>query len=77
MVKDKGGKMPEFLSTHPTDANRLRRLEALLPEARKYYLAARKAATPPPPPRQWQSRNWSTPQVSPPPVAGRWLPLDR
>jgi predicted Zn-dependent protease len=77
MVKDKGVKLPQFLSTHPTDANRLRQLEAFLPEARRYYLAARKATTPPPPRRQWQTRNWSTPLVSPPPVAGRWLPLDR
>lgn len=75
MVKDKGGKLPQFLSTHPTDANRLRQLEAFLPEARKYYLAARKTKTPPPPRRRWQTRNWSTPLVSPPPVAGRWLPL--
>jgi predicted Zn-dependent protease len=75
MVKDKGNKLPQFLSTHPTDANRLRQIEAFLPEARQYYLAARKATTPPPPRRQQQIRNWSTPLASPPPVAGRWLPL--
>ncbi|MFA5111763.1 MAG: hypothetical protein WC443_10190, partial [Desulfobaccales bacterium] len=36
MVKDKGGKMPQFMSTHPTDASRLHELEAFLPEARIY-----------------------------------------
>jgi predicted Zn-dependent protease len=77
MLKDKGVKLPQFLSTHPTDANRLRQLEAFLPEARKYYLAARKTTTPPPPGRPPQTSNWARPQVSPPPVAGRWLPLDR
>ncbi|HZE20434.1 MAG TPA: M48 family metallopeptidase, partial [Desulfobaccales bacterium] len=75
MLKDrKGVKLPQFLSTHPTDANRIRQIEAFLPEARKYYLAARKPATPPPP-RQWQSRNLATPSASPAPAAGRWLPL--
>jgi predicted Zn-dependent protease len=77
MVKDQGIKLPQFLSTHPTDAKRLRQLEAFLPEARKYYLAARKATTPPPPRRLWQTGNLSASPVPPPPVAGRWLPLDR
>jgi predicted Zn-dependent protease len=77
MIRDKGVKMPQFLSTHPTDANRLRQLEAFLPEARRYYLASREATTPPAPRRQWQTRNLSTPLASPSPVAGRWLPLDR
>jgi predicted Zn-dependent protease len=75
MVKDKGIKLPQFLSTHPTDANRLRKLEALLPEARKYYLAARPPAISPPARRAGQPRPWSTPGASTPPVAGRWLPL--
>lgn len=38
MAKAGGGrKPPEFLSTHPSDARRIRDLQALLPEAMKYY----------------------------------------
>jgi predicted Zn-dependent protease len=32
-----GAKMPEFLSTHPTDAARMRNIQALMPEALRYY----------------------------------------
>jgi predicted Zn-dependent protease len=32
-----GGAPPEFLSTHPSDATRLRKLEQFMPEALKYY----------------------------------------
>jgi len=32
-----GGSPPEFLSTHPSDATRLRKLEQFIPEAMKYY----------------------------------------
>lgn len=31
------GSTPEFLSTHPADENRIRRLKMLIPEAMKYY----------------------------------------
>ncbi len=39
MMKAARGKAkpPEFLSTHPSDQARLRRLEALMPEAMRYY----------------------------------------
>lgn len=38
MAKAGGGrKPPEFLSTHPSDTRRIRDLQALLPEAMKYY----------------------------------------
>jgi predicted Zn-dependent protease len=45
----KAGGAPEFLSTHPSDSTRVRKLEALLPEARRTYLevlAAQRASTP-------------------------------
>jgi len=32
-----GGSPPEFLSTHPSDATRLRKMEQFIPEAMKYY----------------------------------------
>jgi predicted Zn-dependent protease len=32
-----GSKPPEFLSTHPSDENRIRKIKAALPEAMKYY----------------------------------------
>ena len=32
-----GQKPPEFLSTHPSDENRIAKLEALMPEALSYY----------------------------------------
>jgi len=35
-----GGSPPEFLSTHPSDETRLKKLEKFMPEAMKYYNAA-------------------------------------
>jgi predicted Zn-dependent protease len=32
-----GSKPPEFMSTHPTDANRIRKIKAAIPEALQYY----------------------------------------
>lgn len=38
MLSGHGGKQtPEFLSTHPADANRIRDLKSLIPEAMQYY----------------------------------------
>ena len=37
-VVNAGGKMPEFLSTHPSDETRIKKLSALIPEIKtKYY----------------------------------------
>lgn len=45
MQKAGGAKPPEFLSTHPTDENRIAAIEKLLPEALAFY---RPADAPPP-----------------------------
>ena len=36
-----GASPPEFLSTHPSDATRLKKLEKFIPEAMKYYNASK------------------------------------
>lgn len=36
-MSQKGAKPPEFLSTHPSDENRMRKIKAEIPEAMKYY----------------------------------------
>lgn len=42
MAENKGGQVPpEFLSTHPSDENRIAQIEDLLPEAIKYYNATK------------------------------------
>jgi predicted Zn-dependent protease len=76
-AKDKKAAPPQFMSTHPTDANRIREIEAFLPEARKYYVPAHPTASPPLP------RQPGAPHAAPPPaarlapVAGRWVPVSR
>jgi predicted Zn-dependent protease len=37
MSESAGAKPPEFLSTHPSDATRLRKIKEAIPEAMKYY----------------------------------------
>ena len=37
MSQNAGAKPPEFLSTHPSDENRIRKIRSEIPEAMKYY----------------------------------------
>ena len=37
MAAGSGGKMPEFISTHPLEQNRIEAIKQFLPEAMKYY----------------------------------------
>jgi predicted Zn-dependent protease len=37
MADNAGAKPPEFLSTHPSDENRIRKIKSEIPEAMKYY----------------------------------------
>jgi predicted Zn-dependent protease len=37
MSQQAGMKPPEFLSTHPSDENRIRKIKSEIPEAMKYY----------------------------------------
>ena len=77
MTKDKSAKPPEFMSTHPSDASRLKELEAFLPEARKYYVPAQQAQSPPPPGPPAATPPPSAPAPPAPPVAGQWIPAPR
>lgn len=36
-ANNKGGKLPEFLSTHPSDETRIKKLSALIPEIKSQY----------------------------------------
>lgn len=37
MSQIKSPQMPEFLSTHPSDENRIKQIQAFMPQAKKYY----------------------------------------
>jgi predicted Zn-dependent protease len=41
MASAGGGKPPEFLSTHPSDETRMKKLKQFMPEAMKYYKASK------------------------------------
>jgi len=38
-MSQKGASVPEFMSTHPSDANRINEIKKVLPEAMEYYYA--------------------------------------
>jgi predicted Zn-dependent protease len=38
--------MPQFLSTHPSDATRIQKMRAFMPEARRYFTARQKTPSP-------------------------------
>jgi len=71
VTKDKGAKPPEFMSTHPNDANRLKKLQEFLPEARTYYAPAPEAQGPPAPGEPAATPPPSAPSV---PEAEPWIP---
>lgn len=50
-------KVPEFMSTHPSDASRINNIRKLLPEAMKYYTPATTPAQSAVPKRTSQSKN--------------------
>lgn len=50
-------KVPEFMSTHPSDASRINNIRKLLPEAMKYYTPATTPAQSPVPKRTSKSKN--------------------
>jgi predicted Zn-dependent protease len=81
LTKDKkGAKPPEFMSTHPNDANRLKKLQEFLPEARTYYAPAHEAQSPPAPGEPAATPPPSAPTAPPPaaapevPEAEPWIP---
>ena len=74
IASEKGSKLPQFMSSHPTDASRLKELEEFLPEARKYYVAAHEAQSPPPPGTPVATLPSPAPAA---PAAGRWIPVPR
>jgi predicted Zn-dependent protease len=77
MTKDKKVNMPQFLSDHPTDANRLRQIEAFLPEARRYYVPHHATETPPRRERRYERYSAALHPYPPAPPAGRWMPVNR
>lgn len=36
-MSQQGSSVPEFMSTHPADATRIKNIQAIMPEALKYY----------------------------------------
>jgi predicted Zn-dependent protease len=77
MTDAKGAKLPQFMSSHPNDASRLRELQEFLPEARKYYVPAQEAQSPPPLGKPAAAPPSSAPAAPAAPVAGRWIPAPR
>ena len=64
----RGPEMPQFLSTHPRDENRIAEMQAFLPEARKYYQPPGAWAAPaaPRPELPAPAPGWPAPAPQPP-----------
>jgi predicted Zn-dependent protease len=77
MAKDKQSKLPQFMSTHPTDASRLHELEVFLPEARKYYVPFHEAGPEPHLRKRTTYYSGAPLTYQPAPAAGRWVPESR
>jgi predicted Zn-dependent protease len=77
MAKDKGDKLPQFMATHPTDANRIKEIQAFLPEARRYYIPAQEAGNSPPVRKPAPLRASPADAGPTAPTAGRWAPATR
>jgi predicted Zn-dependent protease len=61
-------KMPQFLSTHPSDENRIQAMGRLLPEAKRYYLVQPEDPKTTPPPAataQATGFQWTKPEGNP------------
>lgn len=52
MARASGGNQNEFLSTHPSEENRIKRIQEYLPTARQYYKPVTTSATTPTPQRK-------------------------
>lgn len=56
MARASGGNQNEFLSTHPSEENRIKRIQEYLPTARQYYKPVTTSATTPTPQRKTTTR---------------------
>lgn len=63
LAKERGPNLPQFLSTHPKDANRIKEMAAFLPQAQKYYQ--------PPPEVYTPYASPTAPRPGPKPQAGK------
>jgi len=61
-MSQKGASVPEFMSTHPSDANRIKEMTRIMPEAMEYYNAVmgiKSTTTAPAPSNVKSSNQWT------------------